>query len=55
VKVARLFSNSEYIDVVLACGEMCGSAPRLLRISVRLFLVHFYSEKKRTSSEPNFG
>jgi hypothetical protein len=34
--MARLFSNSEYIDVVLVYGETCGSAPRLRRISVLL-------------------
>jgi hypothetical protein len=22
--MARLFSNSEYINIVLACGEVCG-------------------------------
>jgi hypothetical protein len=34
--MARLFSNSEYIDIVLVYGEVCGSAPRVQRISVRL-------------------
>jgi hypothetical protein len=39
VKTARLFSNSEYIGVVLAYGEACRSVPRAQRISVRLLLV----------------
>jgi hypothetical protein len=34
--MARLFSNSEYIDMVLVYGEACGSAPRAQRISVGL-------------------
>jgi hypothetical protein len=38
VKMARLFWNSEYIDVVLAYGEACGSASRAQRISVRLLV-----------------
>jgi hypothetical protein len=37
VKMVRLFSNSEYIDIV--CGEMCGSVPRAQRISVLVLLV----------------
>jgi hypothetical protein len=37
--MARLFSNSEYIGVVLAYGEACTSTPRAQRISVRLLLV----------------
>jgi hypothetical protein len=28
VKRVRLFSNSEYINIVLVYGEACGSAPR---------------------------
>jgi hypothetical protein len=36
--MARLVSNSEYIGVVLACSESCGSAPRAQRISLRLLL-----------------
>jgi hypothetical protein len=39
VKMARLFSNSEYIDSVLVYGETCGSVPQAQRFSVRLFLV----------------
>jgi hypothetical protein len=39
VKMARLFSNSEYIDSVLVYGETCGSVPRAQRLSVRLLLV----------------
>jgi hypothetical protein len=39
VKTERLFSNSEYIDIVLVYGESCGSAPRAQRISVRLLFV----------------
>jgi GrpB-like predicted nucleotidyltransferase (UPF0157 family) len=34
--MARLFSNSEYIDIVLVYGEACGGAPR---VSVRLLHV----------------
>jgi hypothetical protein len=37
--MARLFSNSEYIDIVLVYGETCGSAPRAQTISVRLPLI----------------
>jgi hypothetical protein len=37
--MARLFSNSEYIGVVLANSEACTSTPRAQRISVRLLLV----------------
>jgi hypothetical protein len=33
VKMAGLFSNSEYILIVLAHGEACGSASRAQRIS----------------------
>jgi hypothetical protein len=33
VKMVRLFSNSEHIDVVLAYGEACGSGPRAQKIS----------------------
>jgi hypothetical protein len=39
MKMARLFSNSEYIGVVLAYDEACASAPRAHGISVRLLLV----------------
>jgi hypothetical protein len=39
VKMVRLFSNSEYIDIVLVYGEMYGSVPRGQRISVLLLLV----------------
>jgi hypothetical protein len=35
--MARLFSNSEYIDIVY--GEACESTPRAQRISVQLLLV----------------
>jgi hypothetical protein len=38
MKMARLFSNIEYIDVALAYGEVCGSALRAQRISVRLLV-----------------
>jgi hypothetical protein len=38
VKILRLFSNSEYIDIVFAYGEVCGSAPRAQKISVRLLV-----------------
>jgi hypothetical protein len=34
----RLFSNSEYIDMVFAYGEVCGSAPRAQKFSVRLLV-----------------
>jgi hypothetical protein len=37
--MARLLSNSEYVSVVLAYGEVCESAPRAQRISVRHLLV----------------
>jgi hypothetical protein len=36
--MVRLFSNSEYIDVVLVYDEPCGSAPPGQRISVRLLV-----------------
>jgi hypothetical protein len=39
VKMARSFSNSEYIDIVLAYSEACGSALRAQRISVQFLLV----------------
>jgi hypothetical protein len=39
MKMARLFSNSEYIGVVLAYDEACASASRPHGISVRLLLV----------------
>jgi hypothetical protein len=32
VKMARLFSHCEYIDIVLVYGEVCGSAPRAQRL-----------------------
>jgi hypothetical protein len=35
--MARLFSNSEYIDIVY--GEACENTPRAQRISVQLLLV----------------
>jgi hypothetical protein len=38
VKILRLFSNSEYIDIVFAYGEVCGSSPRAQKISVRLLV-----------------
>jgi hypothetical protein len=37
--MVRLFSNSEYIDVVLVYGEACGGALRAQKISVLLRLV----------------
>jgi hypothetical protein len=37
--MARLFSNSEYTDIVLVYGEVCASAPRARRISVGLLLL----------------
>jgi hypothetical protein len=42
--MARLFSNSEYIDIYVlrycvVYGEACESAPRAQRISVRHLLV----------------
>ncbi|KAH0814506.1 hypothetical protein GEV33_008286 [Tenebrio molitor] len=37
--MARLLSNNEYVSVVLAYGEVCESAPRAQRISVRHLLV----------------
>jgi hypothetical protein len=37
--MARLFSNIEYIDIVLVYGEGCGSASRARRVSVRLLHV----------------
>jgi hypothetical protein len=40
--MALLFSNSEYIDIVLTYGERCGSAPRAQGIFVRLVLVGVY-------------
>jgi hypothetical protein len=39
MKMARLFSNSEYIGVVLAYDEACASVSRPHGISVRLLLV----------------
>jgi hypothetical protein len=36
--MARLFSNSEHIGVVLAYSEACGRVPRAQRISVRLLV-----------------
>jgi hypothetical protein len=38
VKMARLSSNIEYIDFVLAYGEVCGSAPQTQGISERLLV-----------------
>jgi hypothetical protein len=40
--MVRLFSSSEYIDIVLVCGEACGSAPRARRVSVRLLHVRVH-------------
>jgi hypothetical protein len=37
--MARLSLNIEYIDLVLAYGEVCGSASRTQGISQRLLLV----------------
>jgi hypothetical protein len=37
--MARLSSNIEYIDFVLAYGEVCGSASQTQGISERLLLV----------------
>jgi hypothetical protein len=39
VKTVRLFSNSEYIDIVLVYGKVCESATPAQRISVRFLLV----------------
>jgi hypothetical protein len=36
VKMERLFSNIEYTDMYCVVCEMCGSAPRVQRISMRL-------------------
>jgi hypothetical protein len=44
VKMARLLSNSEYVGVVLAYGEVCESAPRAQRISVQHLLVGVHEE-----------
>jgi hypothetical protein len=37
--MTRLFSNSEYVDIVLVYGEVFGSAPRVRRITVRFLLL----------------
>jgi hypothetical protein len=39
VKTVRLFSNSEYIDIVLVYGKVCESVTPAQRISVRFLLV----------------
>jgi hypothetical protein len=52
VKMAGLFSNSEYILIVLAHGETCGSVPRAQRIS---FLWGTYMNNNYSQQQRNAG